>query len=88
MVRGHKVPIVGTICMDQCMIDVTGIEDVKRDDEVILIGTDGVHTISAEDVAKKLGTIGYEIICMVGRRVPRVYIKGNQIVKVKDYILD
>ncbi len=88
LVRGHKVPIVGTICMDQCMIDVTGIEDVKRDDEVILIGTDGVHTISAEDVAKKLGTIGYEIICMVGRRVPRVYIKGNQIVKVKDYILD
>jgi len=88
LVKGHKVPVVGTICMDQCMIDVTGIEDVKRDDEVILIGTDGIHTISADDVAKKLGTIGYEIICMVGRRVPRVYIKGNQIVKVKDYILD
>ncbi len=88
LIKGHKVPIVGSICMDQCMIDVTGIENVKRDDEVILIGSDGVHTISAEDIAEKIGTISYEVICMVGRRVPRVYIKNNQFVKVKDYILD
>lgn len=87
LVKGHKVPVVGRICMDQCMIDVTDIEDVKRGDEVVLFGGDGENFISIDEVAKKLGTINYEIVCMIGKRVPRVYIKNNEIVKIKDDIL-
>ncbi|KXG74454.1 alanine racemase [Thermotalea metallivorans] len=87
IVKGHKVPVVGRICMDQCMIDVTGIEDVERGDEAVLFGGDGKNFISIDEVAKKLGTINYEIVCMIGKRVPRVYIKNNEIIKIKDDIL-
>ncbi|QEK11440.1 alanine racemase [Crassaminicella thermophila] len=88
LVNGKKAPVVGRICMDQCMIDVTDISDAKIGDEVILIGADGENSISADDLAKKLNTINYEIVCMVGRRIPRVYIKNNKIVKIKDYLFD
>jgi len=88
LVKGTKVPLVGRICMDQCMIDVTGVDGVSRGDEVVLMGTDGIQTISIDEVAQKLGTINYEIVCMIGKRVPRVYIKNNEIVKIKDYLLD
>lgn len=87
LVKGKKVPIVGKICMDQCMIDVTDVENVQVGDEVTLIGTDGEHTISVEDVAKRIGTINYEIICMISRRVPKAYKKNNKIVKWEDYLL-
>ncbi|MEY8304005.1 alanine racemase [Anaerosalibacter bizertensis] len=87
-IKGKRAPIVGKICMDQCMIDVTDIEDVKVGDEVVLFGdgTNGVPHI--DEVAEKLGTINYEIVCMVGRRVPRVYIKDGKIIKIIDYLLD
>lgn len=79
------VPVVGRICMDQCMIDVTGY-DVKIGDEVILIGFDKDMGISIDDVANKLGTINYEIVCMINKRVPRVYKSNSEIVNVIDYI--
>lgn len=84
--KGEKVPVVGRICMDQCMIDVTGL-DVNRGDEVILFGSDGKMTISINEVANKLGTINYEIVCMIGKRIPRVYIQKGEIVNIKDQLL-
>lgn len=83
LVKGQEAPIAGNICMDQCMVDVTGIEGVKVGDEVVLMGEQGGKAISAEDLAKLLGTINYEIVCMIGKRVPRVYIKNGQVIKIK-----
>lgn len=61
--------------MDQCMVDVTDVPDVKVGDEVIIMGTDGTHTILADDIARATGTINYEIVCAFGQRLPKVYVK-------------
>lgn len=74
IVKGRYAPIVGRICMDQFMIDVTHIEDVSVEDTVTLIGTDGGCTVSADEVASNAMTINYEIICGISKRVPRVYV--------------
>jgi alanine racemase len=87
IIKGNKVPIVGRVCMDQFMVDVTGL-DVEEGDLVTLMGTDGDETISADDIANEMGTINYEIVCDVGKRVPRVYIKDGSIVGSKDYYDD
>ena len=87
IINGKFAPVVGNICMDQCMIDITDVEGVKVGDEVILMGTDGKLKFDVDDIAPLLGTINYEVLCMVGKRIPRVYIKGGKIVKVRDYIL-
>jgi alanine racemase len=73
LVRGQRAPIVGRVCMDQCMINVTHIPEVKLGDEVVLIGAQGNDRIRAEDVALKLGTNNYETTSMVMARVPRLY---------------
>lgn len=86
LINGQFAPVVGNICMDQCMVDVTDVKDVKIGDDVILIGSDGNLKYDADDIASEIGTISYEVICMIGRRVPRVYIKGGKIVKVNNYI--
>jgi alanine racemase len=78
LVRGKRVPIVGRICMDQCMINVTDVPDVQALDEVVLIGEQGGERISVEDVADLLGTINYEIICMISHRVARVYVRNGE----------
>ena len=83
LVHGTRAPLAGNICMDQCMIDVTGIEDVKVGDEVVLIGRQGEETITAEELASLLGTINYEIVCMIGKRVPRVYTRDGKVQKIK-----
>ncbi len=78
LIHGKRAKIVGRVCMDQIMCDVTGI-DVKAGDIATLIGTDGNETITADDIANIGGTIGYEIICNISRRVPRViYENGKQ----------
>jgi alanine racemase len=82
IVRGHKVPIVGTICMDQCMIRVDRDWNIQVGDEVVLIGMQGDEVISADTLAQTLGTINYEITCMLSHRIPRVYVQGNQRVHV------
>jgi alanine racemase len=68
-VKGHRAPVVGNICMDQCTVDVTDVPDVAVGDEVELFGP---H-IPVEELADKLGTINYELVCMVNKRVPRLY---------------
>lgn len=87
-IKGKRVPVVGRICMDQCMLDVTEVPDVKVGDEVVLFGYGEEGYPHADELAQKLGTINYEIVCMVGRRVPRVYIENGQIVEIQDYLLD
>ncbi|MGI6727056.1 MAG: alanine racemase [Anaerovoracaceae bacterium] len=74
IVKGQYAPIVGAICMDQCMIDVTDIPGVRKYEEVILMGSQSDKTITADEIAEKTGTVKYEIICRIGQRVPRVYI--------------
>lgn len=86
LIKGRRVPVVGRICMDQCMIDITGIEDVKAGDEVVLFGKQGEGFIHIDELAEKLDTINYEIVCMISKRVPRVYIKDGKIVDVMNYI--
>jgi alanine racemase len=75
IVDGVVCPIAGNICMDQCMIDVTNVPNVKLGDEVIVMGTDGTNTISADDIADATGTINYEITCAFGQRLPKVFVK-------------
>lgn len=87
IVNGSFAPVVGRICMDQCMIDVTDVKDVNVGDEVILMGTDGNLSITADDIAYMLGTISYEVVCMFSKRIPRVYLRGGKIVRVKNYLV-
>lgn len=86
IIKGHLAPIVGSICMDQCMVDITDISGVAIGDEVIIIGEDNGLHFNAEDVARSIGTINYEVLCMISKRVPRVYIKDNTIINIRNYI--
>ena len=72
--HGHRVPVVGSICMDQCMIDVTDVPDVAAGDEVVIMGRSLDDEISAEELAGKIGTINYEILCDFGMRLHKIYI--------------
>ena len=74
LIKGQKAPIVGRVCMDQTLVDVTDIPDVKMGDTVVLMGTDGKLCYDADDMAKDLNTIGYEIICGISKRVQRFYV--------------
>jgi alanine racemase len=73
LVRGRRAPQVGRICMDMCMIDVTGIPDAQVGDVVTVFGRDGNAFIPVEELAQKAGTVSYELLCAVSGRVPRVY---------------
>ena len=73
LVRGKKAPVVGRVSMDQLLIDVSSVPDAKLGDVVTLLGADGTERISAEDAAEWAGTIPYEILCGIGKRVPRLY---------------
>lgn len=82
MVNGKKAKIVGRICMDQTMLDVTDIENVKTGDEVVVFGTGENGEPTADSLAENTGTINYETVCLVGKRVPRIYIKDGKIENV------
>lgn len=75
IINGVYAPVVGNICMDQCMIDVTDVPNVKLGDEVVLMGRQGDLTILADEIGEKTGTINYEIVCAFGQRLPKVYVK-------------
>ncbi len=87
LINGKKASLVGRVCMDQLMLDVSDIEDVKCGDIVTVIGEQGVERITADDVARICGTINYEIVCDIGERVPRFYLRNGKIVAVKDNII-
>lgn len=86
LIHGKKAPILGRVCMDQLMLDVTGIDSVQMGTEVTVFGeSDGVF-LPVEEVAGLCGTVHYELICVLGKRVPRVYRKNGETIGVTDYI--
>ncbi|MCI5591615.1 MAG: alanine racemase [Oscillospiraceae bacterium] len=83
LIGGHFAKIIGRVCMDQFMVDVTGL-GVSRGDEVILMGSDGENSITAEEIGDLSGRFNYELVCDINKRVPRVYIKNGEIIAVDD----
>lgn len=84
--KGKRVKVIGNICMDQCMIDLSDFPDASVGDEVVLIGRSRDEEITADEVASRYGTIGYEVVCAVNRRVPRYYFKNGKIINKVDYL--
>lgn len=88
LINGQLAPVVGRICMDQCMIDVTDINgEMHVGDEAVLFGRQGDKEITIEEVASNMGTVNYEVVCVVGKRIPRAYIKDNKLVRVLNYLV-
>ena len=83
LVRGQRAPVVGQVCMDQCLIDVGHIPDVAIGDEVILLGRQGSNEISIDEIARQIGTVPYEVVCMVGEHVPQVFVKNGAITSAR-----
>ena len=88
LVHGRRAPVIGRVCMDQFMIDVTDIPEAAEGDEVTLIGKDGTETITMEELGGISGRFNYELACCIGKRVPRIYLKSGKIVGTKDYFHD
>ena len=87
LVRGRRFPVIGRVCMDQCMIDVTNFPQVEVGDEVVLWGRQGQEEITVEEIAEKIGTINYEIIHMPDKkRVPKLFIKDGRPYKIKSML--
>ena len=88
LINGHRAPIIGRICMDQFMVDITDIKDVHENDKVTLIGHDGDGYISIEEMADLSGSFNYEFVCDIGKRVPKVYYRNGKKIGTKDYYPD
>ena len=84
LIHGKRAPILGRVCMDQFMVDVSEIPDVKEGDEVTLIGTDGSEKITMEMLGERSGRFNYELACDLGKRIPRIYFKEGEIVCIRD----
>ncbi len=78
LIKGVRVPVIGRICMDQFAVDVSGVEGVSVEDEVVLIGEQGGERIGAEEVARWAETINYEVVASLSRRLPRIYLRGGR----------
>ncbi len=87
IIRGKKAPIIGRVCMDQMMVDVSSIPDTAIGDEVTLMGGEGPDRISPELIGEMSGSFNYEMICGISRRIPRVYIRDGKQLKTVNYIL-
>ncbi|XCP83657.1 alanine racemase [Roseburia hominis] len=85
LIRGQKAPILGRVCMDQFMVDVTHIPEVQFGDQVTLVGTDGEENLPVEVLSELSGRFNYEFVCDINKRVPREYIKGGKVVDQRDY---
>ena len=88
LIHGRKAPILGRICMDQMMVDVTDIPDVRVGNRVTLVGTDGDETITMEQISALADSFNYEFVCGISRRVPRLYVQGGKTVRSVHYLLD
>ena len=88
LIGGRKAPILGRVCMDQLMVDVTHIPGVQVNDQVTLVGTDGEERITMEQAAEAAGSFNYEFVCGISRRVPRYYYRDGQVVHQVHYLLD
>lgn len=88
LIHGRRAPILGRVCMDQMMVDVTHIPQTQPGDPVTLVGRDGDEVITVEQIAGEAGSFNYEFICGISRRVPRVYEQGGQQIRSVHYLLD
>ena len=88
LIQGKRVPILGRVCMDQFMVDVTDVPDVVVGTEVTLLGRDGDEIITAEEIGDLSGRFNYEFVCCLGKRIPRIYFENNKEVEHKDYFQD
>ncbi len=88
LIHGKKAPILGRVCMDQMMVDVTDIPGVALNDRVVLVGSDGDETITMEQIAQAAGSFNYEFVCGISRRVPRLYRQGGHTTHSVHYLLD
>ena len=87
LIGGKRCPILGRVCMDQLMADVSALPDVKVGDTVTLIGRDGEEAITADELANLEGSINYEVVCGLSKRVPRVYLKGGKVESIYNALL-
>ena len=85
LIHGKKAPILGRVCMDQFMVDISGIPGAMGGDKVTLLGADGQERITAEELGELSGRFNYEFVCTLGKRIPRVYRRNGEITEVKDY---
>jgi len=88
IIAGKRAPIIGRVCMDQFMVDVTGIPECKEGDEVTLIGRDGDEYITVEELGTISGRFNYEFACEIGKRTPRVFFRHGKAFCAKDYYDD
>ncbi len=88
LIHGKRAPILGRICMDQMMVDVTDIPDVKKGDKVVLVGQDGDEIITMEAIAEAADSFNYEFVCGISRRVPRIYTREGKTVHSVHYLID
>ena len=89
VIAGDKLcDIIGNICMDQCMIDVSSVNNISVGDDVILFGKRDNIELPVENLADKMGTINYEILCLIGKRIPRIYLSGGRVREEHNYLLD
>ena len=88
LIHGKEAPILGRVCMDQLMVDVTHIPETRLEDTVILIGKSGDAQITVEQLAAAADSFNYELVCGISRRVPRIYVSGGKIVNEVRYLLD
>ncbi len=88
LIKGEMAPVVGKICMDQCMVDVTDLNnEVRVGDEVVLFGAQGGRRIPVESLAAGIGTVNYELVCIIGKRIPRFYLQDGRISNVLNYLI-
>ena len=88
LIRGQRAPILGRVCMDQFMVDISNIPQAREGDRVTLLGSDQEEHISAELLGAISGRFNYELVCDIGKRVPRIYFRNGEAVAVKDYYND
>ncbi|MBQ3086957.1 MAG: alanine racemase [Clostridia bacterium] len=86
--HGEIAPVIGNVCMDQCLLDVTGLQGIEEGTQITVMGSIGGRSVSADFLGEKAGLINYELICGLSRRVPRVYIDGDKVIHTTDYLRD
>ena len=85
LIKGKSFPIIGRVCMDQFMVDISELPEIRQGDEVTLVGRDGDEYISIEEMADMSYSFNYEFVCDIGKRIPRVYYKGGKVIATKDF---
>ena len=87
LLHGKRVPQIGRICMDMCMVDISRVPDAKVGDVVTIFGTDGDDRIDVDDMTNRLRTVPYELLCSINKRIPRIYLDGENETEILQYIV-